>query len=56
MKVFIISDINSMNYKLFLIGDFTTIMRVGARRGGVLNTLLGNNYPKECFIFSERAK
>jgi hypothetical protein len=45
-----------MNYKLFIGGDFTTIMRVGASRGRELNTLLGNYYPKECFVFNERSK
>jgi len=50
MKVFIISNRNSDNSKGFLGGNFTTIIRTRARRGRELNTLLGNNYPKECFI------
>jgi hypothetical protein len=37
------------NYKLFLVSNFTTIIRVRARRREELSTLLGNNYPKEYF-------
>jgi len=50
MKVFIISDRNSENSGVFLISVFTTIIGVRARRERDLDTLLGNNYPKECFI------
>jgi hypothetical protein len=50
MKVFIISDRNSGNSKEFLAGNFTTIIKTRARRWRELNTLLGNNHPKECFI------
>lgn len=50
MKVFIISYRNSENSGVYLRGDFTTIIGVRARRERDLDTLLGNNYPKECFI------
>ena len=50
MKVFSISNRNSENSERFLVGNFTTIRETGARRKQELNTLLGNNYPKECFI------
>jgi len=50
MIVFIISDRNSENSEMFLISSFTTIIGIRARRERELDTLLGNNYPKECFI------
>jgi len=33
MKVFIISNRNSENSEVFIVGNFTTRIRVGARRG-----------------------
>lgn len=56
MKVFSITNRNSENSEIFLIGNFTTIMGIGVRRGQKLNTLLGNNYPKECFMQNNKIK
>jgi len=47
MKVFSISDINIENNKLILIGNFTTIITMGAVGKQRFATLLSNNYPKE---------
>ena len=48
MKVFSISNRNSENSELFLIGKFTTIIVLGAVGKQRNDTLLSNNYPKEC--------
>ncbi len=48
MKVFSISDINIENSAVFVIGNFTTIIVVGAVGKREFGTLLSNNYPKEC--------
>jgi hypothetical protein len=48
MKVFSISDRNSENSELFLSGKFTTIIVLGAVGNQRIDTLLSNNYPKEC--------
>jgi hypothetical protein len=48
MKVFSISNRNSENSELFLIGKFTTIIVLGAVGSLRFDTLLSNNYPKEC--------
>jgi hypothetical protein len=56
MKVFIISNRNSESRGGFLVSYFTTIIGVRARRRDNLITLLGNNYPKECFILAQRIK
>ncbi len=50
MKVFSISNKNSENSEVFLVGNFTTIIGTRAGRGQELHTLLGNNYPKEHFV------
>jgi len=48
MKVFSISNRNSENSEPFLIGKFTTIIVLGAVGKQRFDTLLSNNYPKEC--------
>jgi hypothetical protein len=48
MKVFSISDRNIENSELFVVGNITTIIEVGAVGKEVFDTLLGNNYPNEC--------
>ncbi len=48
MKVFSISNGNSENSGHYLVGKFTTIIVVRAVGKPVNDTLLSNNYPKEC--------
>jgi len=47
MKVFSISNRNSENSELFIIGNITTIMAVRAVGLQGFVALLSNNYPKE---------
>jgi len=48
MKVFSISNINSENSEVYLVGNFTTIILIRAAVKQRNDTLLSNNYPKEC--------
>mgnify|MGYP006910206453 CR=1 FL=1 len=47
MKVFSISNRNSENREVYLVSNFTTIITIRAVGKQRIDTLLGNNYPKE---------